>query len=44
MAMSRFDSGANEFDKYVIPVTPDNKAIDESMKTAHTLSKAGKQR
>ncbi|MBK3143107.1 StdB protein, partial [Klebsiella pneumoniae] len=41
MAMSRFDSGANEFDKYVIPVTPDNKAIDESMKTAHTLSKAG---
>lgn len=41
IAMSRFDSGANEFDKYVIPVTPDNKAIDESLKTAHTLSKAG---
>ncbi len=36
IVMSRFDSGANEFDKYVIPATPDNKAIDESLKTAHT--------
>lgn len=41
MAMSRFDGGANEFDMYFIPVTPEDKAIKESMKTAHTLSKAG---
>ncbi len=40
MAMSRFDGGANEFDMYFIPVTPEDKAIKESMKTAHTLSKA----
>lgn len=41
MAMSRFDGGANEFNLYLIPVTPEDKAIKESMKTAHTLSKAG---
>ncbi|EPK4354691.1 StbB family protein [Klebsiella pneumoniae] len=41
IAMSRFDGGANEFDLYFIPVTPEDKAIKESMKTAYTLSKAG---
>ncbi|WP_387691486.1 StbB family protein [Photorhabdus sp. RM71S] len=41
MAMSRFDGGANEFDLYFIPVTPEDKAIKESIKTAHTLRKAG---
>lgn len=41
MSMSRFDGGANEFDLYFIPVTKEDKAIKESMKTAHTLNKAG---
>ncbi|BBI93096.1 StbB family protein [Serratia symbiotica] len=41
MSMSRFDGGANEFDLYFIPVTKEDKTIKESMKTAHTLNKAG---
>lgn len=41
MSMSRFDGGANEFDLYFIPVTKEDKAVKESMKTAHTLHKAG---
>ncbi|HGJ5884497.1 StbB family protein [Arsenophonus sp.] len=41
MSMSRFDGGANEFYLYFIPVTKEDKAIKESMKTAHTLKKAG---
>ncbi|MCW7764560.1 StbB family protein [Photorhabdus luminescens] len=41
MAMSHFDGGTNEFDLYFIPVIPEDKAIKESIKTAHTLSKAG---
>ncbi len=41
MSMSRFDGRANEFDLYFIPVTKENKAIKEIMKTAHTLNKAG---
>lgn len=39
--MSRFDDRANEFDLYFIPVTKEDKAIKESMKTAHTLNKVG---
>ncbi|BAE75710.1 hypothetical protein SGGMMB4_05721 (plasmid) [Sodalis glossinidius str. 'morsitans'] len=44
MSMSRFDGGANEFDLYFIPVTKEDKAIKESMKTAHALNKVGVER
>ncbi|ECO7278088.1 StdB protein [Salmonella enterica] len=38
---SRFENALHEFDCFVIPVTPDDKAWQESIKTAIALSKAG---
>jgi len=38
---SRFEDALHEFDCFVIPVTPDDKAWQESIKTALALSKAG---
>ena len=39
--MSRFDGGANEFHLYFIPVSKEDKAIKETIKTAPALNKAG---
>lgn len=40
-AASKFEGALLEFDCFVIPVTPDDKAWQESIKTAIALSKAG---
>ncbi len=39
--MSRFSDSEKEFDLYVIPVTPDQKAWQESLKTVEALSNIG---
>lgn len=38
---SKYEGALHEFDCFVIPVTPDDKAWQESIKTAIALSKAG---
>ncbi|HCA3195754.1 TPA: StdB protein [Klebsiella pneumoniae] len=38
---SKYENALQEFDCFVIPVTPDDKAWQESIKTAVALSKAG---
>ncbi|EPN9162960.1 StbB family protein [Escherichia coli] len=38
---SKYENALQEFDCFVIPVTPDDKAWQESIKTAIALSKAG---
>lgn len=40
-SMSRFSDSEREFDLYVIPVTPDQKAWQESLKTVEALSNIG---
>ncbi|SAL78630.1 hypothetical protein AWB67_05302 [Caballeronia terrestris] len=40
-AMSRFSDAEQEFDLYVIPVTPDQKAWQESLKTVEALTNIG---
>jgi hypothetical protein len=40
-SMSRFSDAEREFDLYVIPVTPDQKAWQESLKTVEALSNIG---
>jgi hypothetical protein len=40
-SMSRYEGSENEFDLYVIPVTPEQKAWQESLKTADTLISIG---
>jgi hypothetical protein len=40
-AMSRFSDAEQEFDLYVIPVTPDQKAWQESLKTVEALVNIG---
>lgn len=39
--MTKYEGAIDEFDKYLIPVTPDDKAWQESIKTALALSAAG---
>lgn len=39
--MTKYEGAIDEFDKYLIPVTPDDKAWQESIKTALALSVAG---
>lgn len=36
--MTKYEGAIDEFDKYLIPVTPDDKAWQESIKTALALS------
>lgn len=43
-AASKYEGALHEFDCFVIPVTPDDKAWQESIKTAIALSKAGVKR
>lgn len=40
-AMSRFSDSEKEFDLYIIPVTPDQKAWQESLKTVEALTSIG---
>jgi len=40
-SMSRFSDSQREFDLYVVPVTPDQKAWQESLKTVEALSSIG---
>jgi hypothetical protein len=40
-SMSRFSDAEHEFDLYVVPVTPDQKAWQESLKTVEALSNIG---
>ncbi|WP_175983020.1 StbB family protein [Caballeronia zhejiangensis] len=40
-SMSRFLDAEHEFDLYVVPVTPDQKAWQESLKTVEALSNIG---
>ncbi|WP_087634038.1 StbB family protein, partial [Caballeronia telluris] len=40
-SMSRFSDSEREFDLYVVPVTPDQKAWQESLKTVEALSNIG---
>lgn len=40
-AMGKYDQGANEFDRYIIPVCPEVRTQEEAIKTALTLVKAG---
>ncbi|SAL06394.1 hypothetical protein AWB78_08046 [Caballeronia calidae] len=42
-SMSRFSDSEREFDLYVVPVTPDQKAWQESLKTVEALSNIGVQ-
>jgi len=41
ITMSKFENGANEFDSYIIPVTPEDRAMDEAIKTAITITQCG---
>ncbi|MDR5785250.1 StbB family protein [Caballeronia sp. LP003] len=40
-AMSRFSDAEQEFDLYIVPVTPDQKAWQESLKTVEALASIG---
>ncbi|WP_028219213.1 StbB family protein [Paraburkholderia oxyphila] len=41
LAMSKFDDSASEFDRYIVPVTPDRKAMKESAQTIDAISSLG---